>query len=106
MRALANLGSERSPAFPDVPTLKEQGYNVPGVESSLAVYAPPGLPKEITKKLEATFRKGTETKEFVNVAKGFELNTFFWNGEKTHAYYEDMRPKLKNILLKLGKIKE
>lgn len=106
MRALANLGSERSPAFPDVPTLKEQGYDVPGVQSNLAIYGPPGLPKDIAKKLEATFHKATETKEFVGVAKGFELNTFFWNGEKTHAYYQDMRPKLKNILLKLGKIKE
>lgn len=106
LRALANLGSERSPAFPDVPTLRELGYNVPGVQSTVAIYGPPGLPKDIVKKLDETFTRGMQSAEFVKVAKNFEFNTFYWNGDRTREYYEEMVPKLKAVLIKLGKYKE
>ena len=51
----------RSPDFPDVPTLTELG--LPGADVALwfALYAPPGVPKEITDKLNAKIREISAT---------------------------------------------
>ena len=56
IRALAVTTSTRSPAIPDVPTMKEAGldYEVP---FWTALYAPIGTPKDIVSKLAAAAGK-------------------------------------------------
>jgi tripartite-type tricarboxylate transporter receptor subunit TctC len=56
VRALAVTTSTRSPALPDVPTMKEAGldYEVP---FWTAIYAPIGTPKPVIAQLEAALRK-------------------------------------------------
>ena len=54
LRGIAVTGRERSPVLPDVPTLKESGYD--GFEDLviwLGMLAPAGTPEPIAKKLEA-----------------------------------------------------
>ena len=54
LRGIAVTGNERSPVLPDVPTLKESGYD--GFEDLviwLGMLAPAGTPEPIAKKLEA-----------------------------------------------------
>ena len=54
LRGIAVTGRERSPALPNVPTLKETGYD--GFEDlvvCLGMLAPAGTPEPIAKKLEA-----------------------------------------------------
>jgi tripartite-type tricarboxylate transporter receptor subunit TctC len=58
LRGLAITGRERLPRVPDVPTLKESGYN--GFEDVviwLGMFAPAALPEPIAKKLEAELIK-------------------------------------------------
>jgi tripartite-type tricarboxylate transporter receptor subunit TctC len=56
LRALAVTGAKRSPAFPDVPTVAEQG--LPGFEAVLhyGIIAPAGTPRRIVAKLNAALR--------------------------------------------------
>ena len=51
IRILAVTGAQRSPFLPDVPTMKEQGYNVV-VESWLGVFLPPKTPDECAARAE------------------------------------------------------
>lgn len=57
MRALAITSAQRSPTFPDVPTVAEQGY--PGFEVSpwYGFMAPAGTPRAILEKLNAEINK-------------------------------------------------
>ncbi len=55
-RVLGIADSARSAALPDVPTLKEQGFEVFGV-SSTAVLAPAGVPAEIVAELSAAMER-------------------------------------------------
>ena len=56
LRALAVLGPNRVPAFPDVPTIAEAGYpDVQGVTFN-GVFAPRATPKPVVDKLSATIR--------------------------------------------------
>jgi tripartite-type tricarboxylate transporter receptor subunit TctC len=54
LRGIAVTGRERSPVLPDVPTLKQSGYDgFEDVVISLGMLAPAGTPEPIAKKLEA-----------------------------------------------------
>lgn len=63
LKILAVMGDERDPAFPDVPTLKEEG-----IDLSLAGWggfvAPKGTPEEIVSALDESIENAMETEEF------------------------------------------
>jgi tripartite-type tricarboxylate transporter receptor subunit TctC len=63
VRLLASLTAERDPAFPEVPTAREQGYNV-ALEAWRGVAAPKGTPKKVIAVLEAAIKKTVESREF------------------------------------------
>jgi tripartite-type tricarboxylate transporter receptor subunit TctC len=65
LRALACFGAQRAASAPDVPTLKELGYNV---EFSLWVglFAPKGTPEAIVNRLRADTKKAVATDQFRN----------------------------------------
>lgn len=56
LKVIAVLGDARSPQLPDVPTLKEQGYNL-SWEYWLGLFAPAGTPKAEVDKLNAAVRR-------------------------------------------------
>jgi tripartite-type tricarboxylate transporter receptor subunit TctC len=51
LRALAVMSLERSPAYPDVPTMKEQGLTDLEVETWYGAFVPGGTPAELVQKL-------------------------------------------------------
>jgi tripartite-type tricarboxylate transporter receptor subunit TctC len=53
LRMLAVLSAERSPAFPDVPTMKELGHPALVVDTWYGIYAPAGTAPEIVARLNA-----------------------------------------------------
>ena len=53
LRMLAVMSEERSPAFPNVPTLKEQGLSSLVVDTWYGVMAPAGTPAEVVAKINA-----------------------------------------------------
>jgi len=63
LRALAITSAQRSPAFPDLPTVAESG--VPGFEARqwYGVVAPAGTPKEIVSRLSSEIAKIVQTPE-------------------------------------------
>ena len=105
MRGLATYLSVRMPGLPDVPTLKELGYNVV-VESRLSVYGPPGVPKETVKILQDACHKAMESPDFLKVCKSFEVTPSFMDSATIDKYHRDLAAKTKPVLIKLGKIKE
>ncbi|OWT60065.1 Bug family tripartite tricarboxylate transporter substrate binding protein [Candidimonas nitroreducens] len=51
-KVLAVFGSKRSPEFPNVPTVAEQGYPGFGIETWQGLWAPKGTPAAVIQKLE------------------------------------------------------
>ncbi len=63
VRVLGFATEKRFPGFPDVPTLKEQGFDmVEGVDRGIAV--PPGTPANVIKTLESAFMDIARRPEF------------------------------------------
>ncbi|MDB5941285.1 MAG: tripartite tricarboxylate transporter receptor family protein [Ramlibacter sp.] len=63
LKVLAVLSPQRSPIFPDVPTIAQSGY--PGFEASVwyALVAPAATPRPIIDKLHAEVQKALQTAE-------------------------------------------
>jgi tripartite-type tricarboxylate transporter receptor subunit TctC len=68
LRFLGQMGTTRSPALPDVPTFKEQGYDVE-LASLRGLAAPKGLPAEVREKLVTALAKTVQDSEFQAKAK-------------------------------------
>ena len=59
LRPLAVFGDTRLKAYPDVPTLKEQGYNV-GSPTLYGISAPKGTPRDVVDAIYAAAKKATD----------------------------------------------
>jgi tripartite-type tricarboxylate transporter receptor subunit TctC len=57
MRALAAIGSTRSPDFPDVPTLAEQGFADANMDSWYIAIAPRGLPAPVLARIGEAYTR-------------------------------------------------
>src|SRR6185503_1761438 len=57
LRLLAQVSEQRLRAYPNVPTLKEAGFDVPVVPQIRGVVAPPGIPKANVEYWEDAFRR-------------------------------------------------
>ena len=63
LRMLALMSSERTPAFPNVPTLKELGMPNAVVETWYGVFVPAGTPADMVEKLNADINSLLQTAE-------------------------------------------
>lgn len=61
MRVIAQVAERRLAAFPNIPTIREAGFDVINVPQVRGIVAPPGLPPEAVRFWEDTFAKLTQT---------------------------------------------
>jgi tripartite-type tricarboxylate transporter receptor subunit TctC len=72
LRPLAIFASKRSPILPEVPTLKELGYEIEGSFFNMII-APKGTPAAVVSTLDEAFRKALGDKEVVSAAHAMGL---------------------------------
>jgi tripartite-type tricarboxylate transporter receptor subunit TctC len=87
LRPLANFGASRSKALPDVPTLKELGYDV---EYYLwaGIFAPHGTPPEIVTTLRATIGKAVQSNEFQTALANVGLELAYLDGPDFQKFWD------------------
>lgn len=72
MRALCVWTAERVPRFPDVPTLRELGFDIVAT-SPYGVGGPAGMDPEVVRILEAAFLKALDDPQHLEVLKRFDM---------------------------------
>jgi len=80
IRALAAMSARRDPAFPDVPTAQEQGYDV-ALEAWRGIAVPKGTPKAVIGALEEAIRKTAASAEFTRAAERLSVTPAFMPAE-------------------------
>ena len=81
MRALAVTDTKRHRDFPNVPTVKEEGFDVV-FTMWRSVLAPKGVPQATVDKLEAAFRKISEDKSFQSLIRSLGDDVQFQGGKE------------------------
>lgn len=76
LQVLAVTGSERVPLLPNVPTAKEQGFDV-DVVMWRGIVAPKGTPKDVIDKLQTAIQKVVASSEFKGQSEKLGFETGF-----------------------------
>lgn len=85
VRVLATADEARNPAFGDVPTLREAGYES-YVPSPLGIAGPANLPQEIVEKLDNAVKAALEDPAFKKSLENFGVRPFYMD-HKTYAEF-------------------
>jgi tripartite-type tricarboxylate transporter receptor subunit TctC len=105
LRLLVTHGERRMKAFPNVPTLRDLGYDFIN-ETVFMMAAPKGTPAAIVKKLEEAFHKGMNDPEFIKTIQTLEFEVAYRNSEDTKKYLEDAYNRFAEMIKKLNIPKE
>jgi tripartite-type tricarboxylate transporter receptor subunit TctC len=103
MRALASFGAKRHPAFPDAPTLKEQGYDVEFYVWAGA-FAPAGTPAPILATLRDAIRKAVATPEFSGAMEKMKTPTAYLDGPDFQKFLDRDAAMLRKAVQAIGKV--
>ncbi len=101
LRVLAVLSAERLPVLPNVPTAKEQGYDV---ESVLwrGVAAPKGTPKPAIKRLEQAIKNVVDSKSFREHCKRLGFEPAFLSAEDFDRFIAKDDVETAKLMASLG----
>jgi putative tricarboxylic transport membrane protein len=102
MRVLAQVTESRLSAFPNVPTLKEAGFNVTPVPQVRGIVAPPGIPRENVAYWEGVFRRLTQTESWKKFLADNQFEDGYQNAAELTRFYEEFTGQMRGILQEAG----
>ena len=88
LRLLAQTTGERNKEFPDVPTLKDLGYNVEA-RAFYGIIAPKGLPESIRARLEKAFTAAIQDPSVAPTVHNASYTLMYRNGKDFRLYVKD-----------------
>ena len=102
MRVLAQVTEKRLAGFPDVPTLKEAGFDVPVVPQVRGVVAPPGIPADEVAYWEEAFLKLTQTASWKKFLADNQFEDGYQNAADLTKFYDTFTGQMRGILKEAG----
>ena len=87
LKALACFGDKRAPALPDVPTMKELGYNVE-FYLWVGMFAPKGTPEPIVTALREASRKAAADAKFAEAMKNLGQDVAYLDQAEFKAFWD------------------
>ena len=103
LRPLASWGGKRLAAFPDLPTLKELGYNVEYTIWS-GLFAPAGTPEPVIKTLRDGVRATVNDEEFKTSMARIETPIYYLDAPEFKKFWDEDAKRLIEVVRKIGKI--
>jgi putative tricarboxylic transport membrane protein len=102
MRVLAQVSEKRLAGFPDVPTLKEAGFEIPSVPQVRGVVAPPGIPKENVAYWEDVFLKLSRSASWRKYLEDNQFEDGYQNAAELSKFYDQFTDQMREIFKDAG----
>jgi putative tricarboxylic transport membrane protein len=102
MRMIAALTDKRLPSFPDVPTLKEQGIDVPVIPQARGVLAPPGVSRDVILYWEGIFDRFTNTAAWKKYLEQNQFEDGFMKGAELNKFLDALTVQMREVLKEAG----
>lgn len=105
VRVVATIGDQRLEEYPNVPTLKELGYEMPVLRTARTVFVRKGTPEPVVAKLREVFSKAAQDPEYISFLKQRHSVPFFLPADKAVAFYDEMEKLYREALTSAGLLK-
>jgi tripartite-type tricarboxylate transporter receptor subunit TctC len=101
MRLLCVWSAERAPRFPNVPTLRELGYDIV-VTSNYGISGPPRMDPGVVRALHDALRTALMSEENTRVRNQFDMPLVYLNSEQYHDFIVQRAAWERDMVTRLG----
>jgi tripartite-type tricarboxylate transporter receptor subunit TctC len=103
LRVLATWGESRHPALPDVPTLKELGYDAQFSQWT-GLFVPAGTPPEVIAKLREAAKAAIDDATFKGALAKVETPIQYLDAPQFQQFWDTDSRKLAEVVKRIGKV--
>jgi tripartite-type tricarboxylate transporter receptor subunit TctC len=103
LRPLASFGAQRSKALPDVPTLKEKGYDLV-YYLWIGLFVPKGTPPAIVATLSSAIDKAAASPQFTAAIANIGLEPSFMNAADFAKFWDEDSKRSDDAVRSIGKV--
>jgi tripartite-type tricarboxylate transporter receptor subunit TctC len=103
VRPLASTGAARHPHFPDVPTLRELGYDVE-YYLWIGLFAPKGTPAPALKALREAIRQAVDDAAFKNAMEKIQTPIAYKDADEFRAWWDADAARLAKVIERIGRV--
>jgi tripartite-type tricarboxylate transporter receptor subunit TctC len=105
VRAFAQWGAKRLADFPEVPTFKEQGFDI---EYYLwaGLFAPRNIPPQVSGTLRTAVRRAVGDPEFIKGMEKIRTPIAYQDADEFKAWWDKDAEKLAQVVQRIGKISD
>jgi tripartite-type tricarboxylate transporter receptor subunit TctC len=101
LKMLLIVNDSRWPGVPDVPQIKEKGYDFSAL-GYMSYFGPKGMPEEIRQRLEGAFKKAMEDPSFQKLLETFGVQPAFMPGKDYSTLWRSQYDEMGKVVKALG----
>jgi tripartite-type tricarboxylate transporter receptor subunit TctC len=103
LRPLASFGARRAPALPDVPTMKELGYDVE-FYLWVGLFAPKNTPAPVISTWREASKKAAASPEFAAAMKNLGQDVAYLDQPEFKAFWDSDAKRVEDAVRQIGKV--
>jgi tripartite-type tricarboxylate transporter receptor subunit TctC len=103
LRPLASFGARRAPALPDVPTMKELGYDVE-FYLWVGLFAPKNTPAAVISTWREASKKAAASPEFAAAMKNLGQDVAYLDQPEFRAFWDSDAKRVEDAVRQIGKV--
>ncbi|NLS07578.1 tripartite tricarboxylate transporter substrate binding protein [Rhizobium sp. P32RR-XVIII] len=101
LRVLAQIATKRLEDYPDVPTLKEAGYDIVDVPQARGVIGPPGMSKEAMAYYQDLFERASKSEGWKKYLRQMQLESAYMPAGELADFVKTYTSQIREILTSL-----
>lgn len=102
LRVIASLTEKRLPTLPNVPTIKEQGIDVPIIPQARGLLAPPAVPREVVAYWEGVFDAFVKTPSWKQYVEQNQFEDAYLKGPALNKFIDGLKDQMREVLKEAG----
>jgi len=102
LRVIASLTEKRLATLPNVPTIKEQGIDVPIIPQARGVVAPPAVPHSVVQYWEGVFDRFDKTATWKQYVEQNQFEEAYMKGPALSKFFDDLTVQMRDVLKEAG----
>jgi len=102
VRPIAALTEKRLTVLPNVPTIKEQGINIPIIANARGILAPPGVSREVVAYWEDFFARLVKTPSWKKYVEENQVEDVFLKSEELAPFFDEQIQLMRSVFQQAG----